>query len=70
MLKAADGEAIPAHLFRLPLQIGDIKIRAVVAFSDKLSVGFNLLGRQSVFDSFTEVAFNENEKKVEFRLLR
>ena len=67
--KAADGKPIPAYLFRLPLQIGDVKLRAVVAFSDELSVGFNLLGRQSIFDNFQEVAFNENEKRVIFRLL-
>lgn len=70
MLKAADGNFIPGYLFRLPLQIADVKIRAVVAFSDKLNVGFNILGRQTVFSSFEEVAFNEREKKVIFRLRR
>lgn len=68
LLKAADGKLIQAYLFRLPLLIADVNIRAVVAFSDKLSVGFNLLGRQSVFDSFEEVAFNDREKKIIFRL--
>lgn len=68
MLKAADGNFIPVYLFRLPVQIADVKIRASVAFSDKLNIGFNLLGRQTIFSCFDEVAFNEREKRVIFRL--
>lgn len=69
MLKAADGNFIPGYLFRLPVQIGEVKVRALVAFSDKLRVGFNLLGRQAIFNCFEEVAFNERGRKVIFRLL-
>lgn len=68
MLKAADGNPIPGYLFRLPVQIGDVRMRALVAFSDKLNVGFNLLGRQTIFSCFDEVAFNERARKVIFRL--
>lgn len=67
MLKAADGNFIPGYLFRLAIQIADVKIRAVIAFSDRLNVGFNLLGRQTIFSSFKEVAFSERERKVIFR---
>jgi len=42
----------------------------LVAFSDELNVGFNLLGRQTVFSFFDEVAFNERARKVIFRLQR
>ena len=48
MLKAADGNVILAFLFRLPVQIADIRLRASIAFSDKLKIGFNLLGRQTI----------------------
>lgn len=68
MLKVADGKYIPAHLFRLPIQIADVKVRALIAFSDKLNIGFNLLGRQTIFSRFDEVAFNERTRKVIFRL--
>lgn len=68
MLKAADGNFIPGHIFRLVVQIGDLKIRAPVAFSDNLSVGFNLLGRQGIFSHFEEVAFDDRTKRVIFRL--
>lgn len=65
--RAADGKLIQARLFRLPIQLGDIKIRALIAFSDELHVGFNLLGRQTVFNAFEEVAFNEKRRIVVFR---
>ena len=65
--RAADGKLIQARLFRLPIQLGDIKIRALIAFSDELHVGFNLLGRQTVFNAFDEVAFNERKRSVVFR---
>lgn len=67
-LKAADGKLIRSYLFRLPLQLGDVKLRALIAFSDELNIGFNLLGRHSIFSSFDEVAFNERRKTVVFRL--
>lgn len=67
MLKAANRNLIPAYLFRLPVQIADMRLRAAIAFSDKLRVGFNLLGRQTIFSAFEEIAFNERERKVIFR---
>jgi hypothetical protein len=67
ILKAADGNLIPACLFRLPIQIADRRLRASIAFSDKLKIGFNLLGRQTIFSAFEEVVFNERQKKVIFR---
>jgi len=67
MLKAADGNLIPVHLFRLAVQIGDVKIRALVGFSDKLNVGFNVLGRHAIFSCFEEVVFNEKARKIIFR---
>jgi len=69
MLKAADGKLIRCCLFRLPLEIATVKLRPLIAFSDQLNVGFNLLGRHTVFSSFDEVAFNERKKTVTFRLL-
>lgn len=68
MLKAADGKLLASHLFRLTLGIGTVKLRPLIAFSDQLNVGFNLLGRHTVFSSFDEVAFNEKRKTVSFRL--
>ncbi len=63
-----DGGLIVGYLFRLPVQIGDVRLRARIAFSEKLNVGFNLLGRQTIFDQFTEVAFLERARQIAFRL--
>ena len=67
LLKAADGKLIRSYLYRLPLQLGDQRFRGLLAFSDELNVGFNLLGRRSIFDYFDKVAFDERKKTVEFR---
>ena len=67
LLKAADGRLIRSFLFRLPIMLGDVKLRALIAFSEDLNVGFNLLGRQTIFNAFDEVAFNERKKIVVFR---
>lgn len=67
MLKAADGRLIRSYLYRLPLQLGGEKLRGQVAFSDQLNVGFNLLGRHSIFDAFDEVVFNERQRTTQFR---
>ena len=66
-LKAADGNLIPAYLFRLPVQIADIRLRASIAFSDKLKIGFNLLGGKRSSTRLKRSAFNEREKKVILR---
>ena len=65
--KVGDGGFLNACVFRLPVQIGTVKFRARVGFSDELRIGFNLLGRQTIFNQFEEVAFNERAGKVFFR---
>lgn len=65
-----DGDTIVGYVFRLPVQIGDHKFRADVAFSDGLKVGFNLLGRRGIFEAFDEVIFRERRREVEFLIGR
>jgi len=36
-----------------------------VAFSDRLNIGFNLLGRKDIFEGFDEVIFRETQREVE-----
>jgi hypothetical protein len=40
---------------------------AEMAFSDRLGVGFNLIGRKDIFDHFDEIIFRERRREVEFR---
>lgn len=67
MFKMGDGRFLKGYVFRLPVQLGTLRLRARVAFSDELRIGFNLLGRQTIFNHFEEVAFNERQRKVIFR---
>ena len=67
MFVVADGSFIPARLVKIPLEIGGRREIAEVAFSDRLNIGFNLLGRKDVFESFDEVIFREARKEVELR---
>jgi hypothetical protein len=63
----ADGSFIPARLIKLPLEIGGRRGIVEVAFSDRLNIGFNLLSRKDVFESFDEVIFRERRKEIELR---
>lgn len=63
-----DGSLIPVYLFTLRVKIAKKKIEATIGFSERLGVGFNLLGRKDVFERF-HVCFNDLEKFVSFTLL-
>ena len=68
MVVVGDGSYIPTLIHDLPIQIGDSQITVPVGFSERLGVGFNLLGRTGVFDQF-EVCFNDRSRKVTFQQL-
>jgi hypothetical protein len=65
-VQVGDGSQIPVYLHRLNVQIGPTRFRATVGFSDKLGLGFHLLGRQDVFERF-RICFHEKRKVVTFR---
>ncbi len=67
MFVVADGSFIPAKLIKLPIEIGGRRRIAEVAFSDRLNIGFNLLGRKDIFEGFDEVIFREARREVEMR---
>ncbi len=67
MFVVADGSFIPAKLIKFPIEIGGRRKIAEVAFSDRLNIGFNLLGRKDVFEGFDEVIFREARREVELR---
>ena len=66
MIVVGDGSYIPTFFHDLVLQIGTSQITAPIGFSERLGVGFNLLGRTGVFDQF-EVCFNDRACKVTFQ---
>jgi predicted aspartyl protease len=66
MIVVGDGSYIPTYIHDLPVQIGDVQIIVPIGFSERLGVGFNLLGRTGVFTHF-EVCFNDLARKVTFQ---
>jgi len=68
MIVVGDGSFIPTFFHDLPIQIGASQITAPVGFSERLGVGFNLLGRTGVFNQF-EVCFNDHARRVTFQSL-
>ena len=66
MIVVGDGSFIPTFIHNLPIQIGTSQITAPVGFSERLGVGFNLLGRTGVFDQF-QVCFNDRARRVTFQ---
>jgi len=67
MFVVADGSFIPAKIVKIPIEIGARRRIAEIAFSDRLNIGFNLLGRKDVFEAFDEVIFRESAREVELR---
>jgi len=66
MIVVGDGSFIPTYIHDLKLRIGEFEITAPIGFSERLGVGFNLLGRKGIFDQF-QVCFNDHIRKVTFQ---
>lgn len=60
-LQVGDGSFIPVYLHELEVQIGAERFTAKVGFSEKLGVGFNLLGREGIFERF-KICFQESQR--------
>lgn len=56
---------IIVYTHRLEIQIGDEEFNAMIGFSRRLGIGFNIIGRKDIFERF-KVCFDEKEKVVEF----
>jgi predicted aspartyl protease len=67
MIVVGDGSFIPVYLHNLTLTIGGKKVKAPVGFSDRLGVGFNILGRKGIFEHF-KVCFSDKKKKITFSI--
>ena len=66
MIVVGDGSFIPCYFHDLPLQIAGYEIIAPIGFSERLGVGFNILGRTGIFDQF-QVCFNDHARRVTFQ---
>ena len=68
MIVVGDGSFIPSYIHNLSIHIGPWEVRAPVGFSERLGVGFNVLGRTGIFDQF-QVCFNDRARRVTFQKL-
>jgi len=68
MIVVGDGSFIPTYIHDLSIHIGPWEVTAPVGFSERLGVGFNVLGRTGVFDQF-QVCFNDRTRRVMFQKL-
>ena len=66
MIVVGDGSFIPIFIHQLTIEIGSFQTTAPIGFSERLGVGFNLLGRSGVFNKF-EVCFNDHTRRVTFQ---
>jgi len=66
MIVVGDGSYIPIYLQDFKLKIGEYEITAPIGCSERLGVGFNILGRKGIFDQF-QVCFNDHIRKVTFQ---
>jgi hypothetical protein len=66
-ITVGDGNTIPVYFHTLPMMVGNISFNAVIGFSQKLGVGFNLLGRRSIFEKFV-IVFDDVKKQITFIL--
>ncbi|PIV57150.1 hypothetical protein COY52_10400 [Candidatus Desantisbacteria bacterium CG_4_10_14_0_8_um_filter_48_22] len=67
MFVVGNGGFIPGYIINIYMQIAECRFKTDVAFSDKLNVGFNLIGRKGIFENFSEIIFRENKKEIEFK---
>lgn len=68
MIVVGDGSFIPTYFHDLSIQINEWQITAPIGFSERLGVGFNLLGRTGILDQF-QVCFNDRIRKITFQKL-
>jgi hypothetical protein len=66
MIVVGDGSYIPTYIQDLKIRIGESEITAPIGFSERLGVGFNILGRKGIFEQF-QVCFNDRTRKVTFQ---
>jgi predicted aspartyl protease len=60
-----DGSLIIVYVHQLEIQLADEKFDAMIGFSRRLGIGFNIIGRKDVFEKF-RICFDEKEGVIEF----
>lgn len=69
MIVVGDGSFIPTYFHDITICIGHIELTAPIGFSERLGVGFNLLGRKGIFEHF-KVCFSDKERRITFQQMK
>ena len=56
-----NGDALPIYLHQIRVRFAGVEFLAPAGFSDALSMGFNLLGREGFFTRFA-MCFNDHAR--------
>lgn len=64
-ITVGDGSQIIAYLHKILVRIADQKFKVTIGFSERLGIGFNIIGQEDIFDRF-KICFDRNEKVIEF----
>lgn len=64
-MEIGDGNKLKVYLHQVSVFLAEKEFVADIGFSKGLGVGFNVIGRKSLFDRFI-ICFNEKEKYMEF----
>jgi len=64
-VKIGDGSEIKVYIHELNVRIAGEEFKARIGFSERLGIGFNIIGRLDIFWKFM-ICFNEKKGFVEF----
>ncbi len=64
-MSVGDGNILKVYVHEILILVAGQEFKAYLGFSKGIGVGFNIVGRKSIFEKFL-VCFNEKEKYVEF----
>jgi len=62
-VQGLDGQLISIYLHRLGIVVGSHRLSAEIGFSNQLRIGFNILGRHSIFDQL-QFCFNDRDHEL------
>jgi hypothetical protein len=60
-MKVGDGAQIPVYTHNIDVRFNEKEFTAKIGFSNKLGIGFDILGRESFFDRFV-ICFDDRNR--------
>jgi predicted aspartyl protease len=64
-ITVGDGSQIEVYKHKVKVNVANQEFDATIGFSRQLGIGFNIIGRLSIFEKF-KICFDESEQTVEF----